>query len=298
MNEEKVQPVRVASARNRGRRRQLMPRVVQLSLQLISALSPTMAGHLANRLWFQPITYPESPTERAALSSADRTSLQASGQALAAYVWGSGPSVLLQHGWSGRAAHMAAFAPSLVDAGFQVIALDAPAHGRSAGRSTDLPTISGALRAVGEAFGPVHAIVAHSFGAACALHAVVDEMPIGRLACISPPATLEGLVEKFAAIVGLSGEVADVHRRLLEKRFGTDVWEKFSADYLASKARLPGLVIHDRNDREVPVGEGRSVAAAWTDAKLIETEGLGHRRILSAPNVIEYVTKFILGETS
>src|SRR6267378_1472357 len=43
------------------------------------------------------------------------------------YRWGSGSKrVLLVHGWGGRAAQFFALIPRLVDAGFEVIAFDAP----------------------------------------------------------------------------------------------------------------------------------------------------------------------------
>ena len=43
------------------------------------------------------------------------------------YSWGSGPTVLLVHGWEGRGSQLSAFAPALVKAGFRVVAVDMPA---------------------------------------------------------------------------------------------------------------------------------------------------------------------------
>lgn len=60
---------------------------------------------------------------------------------------------------------------------------------------------------------------------------------------------------------------------------------------------LPLRVVHDRDDRELPWGEGSSIASAWPGAELITTRGLGHYRILHDPEVIRGAVEF-LGATS
>jgi hypothetical protein len=44
-------------------------------------------------------------------------------------------------------------------------------------------------------------------------------------------------------------------------------------------------VIHDRDDREVPYAGGVATANAWPGARLFTAGGLGHRRLLSDPEV-------------
>lgn len=62
----------------------------------------------------------------------------------------------------------------LVSAGFKVVAFDAPAHGESSGRTTDLVESASAIAAVAAHTGPLHAVLAHSFGASMALYAQRD----------------------------------------------------------------------------------------------------------------------------
>jgi pimeloyl-ACP methyl ester carboxylesterase len=57
--------------------------------------------------------------------------------------------------------------------------------------------------------------------------------------------------------------------------------------------RVPALVIHDRNDQEIPVAEGQAIAAAWPGANTLFTERYGHRRILIARDVIKAVVNFL-----
>ncbi|MCH2108975.1 MAG: hypothetical protein MK135_06570 [Polyangiaceae bacterium] len=50
--------------------------------------------------------------------------------------YGSGPQILLVHGWGGAGVQMAAFVDPLVERGYSVVVVDLPAHGGSEGRTT------------------------------------------------------------------------------------------------------------------------------------------------------------------
>ena len=56
---------------------------------------------------------------------------------------------------------------------------------------------------------------------------------------------------------------------------------------------IPALIIHDRDDKVADYGEGELLAHSWPQAKLYTTEGFGHRRLLSDPEVINEVMKFV-----
>lgn len=84
-----------------------------------------------------------------------------------------------------------------------MIGFDAPAHGRSGGRATSLPEISAAICALSDVYGPLHALVAHSFGVACTLHALRQGLRVNRVVGISPPATIEHLFGVFSERLGL-----------------------------------------------------------------------------------------------
>ena len=53
------------------------------------------------------------------------------------------------------------------------------------------------------------------------------------------------------------------------------------------------LVVHDRQDKEVPHADGVRVAGTWPAGTLVSTEGLGHRRLLCDPGVVDTVTRFV-----
>ena len=52
-------------------------------------------------------------------------------------------------------------------------------------------------------------------------------------------------------------------------------------------------MIHDRNDKEIPLEEGLFVAKAWPGATMLVTERFGHRRIMLAAEVVRAVVDFL-----
>lgn len=78
---------------------------------------------------------------------------------------------------------------------------------------------------------------------------------------------------------------------LLERRVGSVGGRE--TDRVASRLRLPGLVLHDRGDRRVPFSHGEAIAAAWPGARLVPLTGLGHRRGLDASHVHTEILNFV-----
>jgi pimeloyl-ACP methyl ester carboxylesterase len=89
--------------------------------------------------------------------------------------------------------------------------------------------------------------------------------------------------------------VREIFNRKFEADFGADVWQRFSPEVLARRLDVPGLVIHDQDDRDAPIEGGAAVAQAWPGAQFVRTTGLGHRRILRDPEVIARAAAFITG---
>ena len=209
------------------------------------------------------------------------------------YHWGTGPAVLLVHGWHGRGAQLGAFVAPLVSAGYRVVAFDAPAHGRTPGHATSLPEVSEALLTVANAFPPLHGVIGHSFGAVCTLNAIHHGLAPQRVVAISAPASIDFLLDSFAAQLEIPATVMAVHRRLMEARFGADLWKQFSPTEIARGLDIPALLVHDRDDHDVPWQEGEALVRAWPGTTWHLTQGLGHRRILREPEVVARVVAFM-----
>ena len=176
-------------------------------VRTLASIHPRLASLVVNRLFFMPFSKPPSAAEQRALSNSERLSLPFRGKNLAAYAWGTGPTVILLHGWSSNAGSMHHFVVPLLEAGFRVFAFDAPAHGASPGRMTDAVEYGEAIRAAIEMNNPVEGVIAHSFGAMAMLLLLAEEpgLAIKAVVANNPPAELSTLIDIFADRLGLPG---------------------------------------------------------------------------------------------
>ena len=269
--------------------------VMCTGISLLTRISPKLAAHLVNYLWFKTRKFPEPKREAMILEKARWETLDLDGKKIQLYIWGeeNHPSVLLVHGWNGRAAQLGSFALDLMEKGYRVIGFDAPAHGRTSGNSTTLPTISWVIQEIDRQYGSFQAGITHSFGGMCLLHAIGEGMQLDKVCCISPASDVGSLVKLFASILKVEPQVLDIQKRMLERQFGEDIWEKFSIPNIVKTISTHGLVIHDQHDEDVPVVSGKLIARAWKNCEFILTTNLGHRRILRDKRVIERVISYI-----
>ncbi len=203
-------------------------------------------------------------------------------------------TVLLVHGWTSEASFMTAFIEPLRRSGLRVVAFDFPAHGLSPGRRTNLAECARALYGVCQHYGPIHAVVAHSFGGFVSL--LVAEggppmpraTPIERFVLLACPNRLSEVTRDFGGRLGLGARAQRVYEHHLE-RVGHRPVKTFSASALLGKIGAPALIVQGRDDREVPYRNAEEIAAACPTARLMPFEGLGHRALLFAPPVFRAV---------
>jgi pimeloyl-ACP methyl ester carboxylesterase len=260
-------------------------------------LAPAVASRLAARVWFT--LPPAIPRNRlSALPPGEAARVELHGRRLHAVAWGAGEPVYLVHGWGGRSEQLGGFVAPLVAAGHRVIAFDGPSHGASpAGshgpRSTTIPELADALHAAVATQGRPHAVIAHSMGGAAAAHAVRTGLRPAALVLLAPAADPRWVLDRFVQQIGAGPRVRVGLERAIVRRVGLP-WETFDVPSLHRSAPVPPtLVVHDTADRELAPEHGRAIADAWPGARLLETEGLGHRRVLRDPAVIDEAVRFV-----
>lgn len=268
-------------------------RFLSAALRATAVVAPEAAAAALVALFRHSRRHPVPERERAWLATARRDTIELDGRRLPAWSWGDGPAVLLVHGWQGRGGQMGAFAAPLADAGFRAVAWDAPGHGGAGGRLSSLPEMIDAVAAAARREGPVAGVVAHSVGAA-AVSGAIDAglLAAGRAVFLSPPAEPARYLAAAGAWLGLPPPIVARARRRIERRFAIRM-DDLAPVAQAPRRTTPLLVVHDRDDGEVPWDEGSRLAAAWPGARLVTTRGLGHRRLLRHPEVVAAAVDFL-----
>jgi len=264
------------------------PRALRAGLAALRAVSPPLAEILAARLFLTP-----PPTGRApsGLPGAIPFVVEAGGVAVRGERVGQGPAVLLVHGWGGRGAQLAPLARPLLEAGLSVALFDGPAHGASGGRTTNLVRMAGAVAAVARHVG-ARAAIGHSFGGAAMGIALARGLALDAAVVVGAPSSPLGFLGTFCDALGIPAVAREGLQRRLERWVGVPM-RSLDAATLLPRIAVPALVVHDARDREIPLRDGEAIAAAWPGARLVRTEGLGHRRILRDPGVAAAIAAFV-----
>ena len=236
------------------------------------------------RAWSPDWRCEQWPFEDASLTLYTRSTLAA------------GPRVLLVHGWGGHAGQMLALADTLNRQGLQPVLVEMPAHGRSSGTVSNLPQFARALDYVAARLRQqghvLHAVVAHSLAANAAAYAASRGLAAGRLVLLAPPASPLEYTRLFAHVFGLSESTRAGMQRRIEAREGI-LMAQLEPDAVGPRIALPTLVVHDRQDSINRFSDGVAYTQAIAGARLVATEGLGHRRILKDEDVLEKVASFL-----
>jgi pimeloyl-ACP methyl ester carboxylesterase len=266
------------------------------SFALLERLAPTLGARWAERLWF---TVPRTRGHHDRLAPPGLPfRLEVGGHGAAGEAWGVGPVVYLMHGWGGWRWQLDPFVAPLVEAGYRVVAVDAPSHGDSdpglegPGRGS-IMEFADTLAAVVAANGPAHAVIAHSLGATAAAFAVRSGLPAGRLVFVAPMADPLPYTRVFAARLGFGERIRTRLAARLERRIGRPMSD-FDVPAMARELVTPPLLlVHDRLDPETSWSDSAAIATSWPATRLVTTTGLGHRRILRDPAVVAEVTGFV-----
>lgn len=272
---------------------------LRLSLGLGSLLAPQATARRAASLFSTPFPGSRERALQADLAGARLEPIEVDGETVTLYHWGEAatrPRVLFSHGWSSFGLRIGSWIPALREAGFAVTAFDQIAHGRSSGQRATLPGFGRVSTAVARHLGPLHTVIGHSLGGAASAMALAEGVSAQRAVLIAPAADALSASARFADKLGLRPQVLREMRAEFTRRVGVP-FDALSAQEIAPRLSQPALIVHDLEDAEVPWEEGERYARYWPNARLLSTRGLGHHRIVSAPQVIDAALRFMAGES-
>jgi len=268
-----------------------VPPVVRAAFAALGFVAPGAAAALFERVFFTP-PLPRRSSGEPILASARRVAVSLEGRPVAAWQWGAGPAILLVHGWGGQAAQLSAVVAPLLAAGYSVVGFDGPGHGRSGRMKSSVVQLARAIRAVSDEVGGVTGVVAHSLGAAATALAMRDGLDPRRVVFLAPVADPISWIPAAAASFGLGPRVMARVQARTEKRLRFQ-WDGIRVPELAAHFDAALLVIHDRDDPDVPVRNGVEITEGWAGSQLTVTTGLGHNRLLRHPDVVSRTVAFL-----
>ncbi|MCB0398657.1 MAG: alpha/beta hydrolase [Winogradskyella sp.] len=264
------------------------------ALNATSLISSKYASKKALHLFASPRKGRYTEKQRTIVDSAFFEELSYEGQNIATYRWnGKGKTILLAHGWESNASRWSYILNDLKAQGFNIIALDAPAHGRSGGKQFNALLYSECINVVAKKH-QVEAIIGHSVGGMATVFFMHKyQLPsVKKLVLLGAPAHFTGVFSRYKSMMGYNKRISNGLDTIVFERFGKPV-DYFSAANFTKTIEADGLIIHDKKDKIIPFEDALLFANRYQNSKLIETEGFGHglKDTSLTPKIIEFINR-------
>ncbi|MFM1877598.1 MAG: hypothetical protein RLZZ241_464 [Bacteroidota bacterium] len=261
----------------RSRLKPVIAKILGQYLNLLALLAPSLAAKRAFYIFCKVRKGRVAKHQQSYLEMARHGLEQVLGHDIQTYFWpGSGPVVLLVHGWESNSFRWKNLIQLLQESGYAVVAFDAPAHGFSSGKYLHVPLYSACVNHMVQTFKPL-SIVGHSMGGMTALY-YAHEHPnaaVEKIVTIGSPGEFQDIMNEFRRILGFNLRVLLALDQFIFEKFGFHVHE-FSSSRFVENRKQQGLLLHDKHDKIIPFQASEKVHLAWKNSTLIATEGLGH----------------------
>jgi len=249
-------------------------------------IAPDRVSKLMREKGFSVKPFNLSAGQRELLEQAHSFYLEFNNNRIKVFEWGSGPVILLVHGWAGRALQLDALIRALVDSGYKVVAFDHKGHGESSTRFSSFPEIVRSTERVTAHYGnELYGVVAHSIGSNSVFKVSENFARKLKIAVVAPVGDFLDMLERMRMHMGIyEGLFAHVVGRI-ETESGLLLSDLNVLDY-AKISRHDVLLVHDKFDRANDVSVSHEIHRNLQGSSLMQTEMLGHSRILGNQEVV------------
>jgi len=272
-------------------------RYIQTKFRLLASISKKKAAEKAFELFCTP-QYRNVKKLPAIFEDAEKLSFKFQQYNIAGYRWNKGGSrkALIIHGFESSVINFDKYINALIKKGYEVLAFDAPAHGRSSGKQVNAIIYRDFIKHIYQKFGPIKSVMAHSFGG-LALSMALAEIKHdenSRLVLIAPATETNTAIDLFFQFVRINDEmVRNEFDQIITRISGYPVsWFSISRTVQKIKAKI--LWLHDEDDKVTPLKDVFAVKNEnYPNIQFVITKGLGHRRIYRDVEVGKRIVEFM-----
>ena len=276
----------------------LVLKYIRTKFKLLSSISKRKAAAEAFRLFCTP-QYRNRKKLPPVFESAERISFQLEGVIVNGYRWNhtgeARKKALILHGFESSVINFDRYIKPLMRKNYEVLAFDAPAHGRSTGRTITVPLYKNMIRFVHDHYGPVTSFIAHSFGGLCLCMALeeIRHDESYKIALIAPAVETRTAIDNFFKFLKLDAEVRKEFEQLIMGKGGHHP-DWYSISRVAPSLKANVLFLQDRDDEMTPFKDVQPIIEKQLpNFQFLISEGLGHRRIYRENRSLKAVIEFL-----
>lgn len=269
-----------------------IPKIIGGFINFISFFSLASASNIGIYIFSKPRKGSINPEEKEYLETSTQKVIYYNDIAIQTYHWqGNKPTVLLAHGWESNSYRWKDLIKKLKLEDYNIISIDAPAHGNSGSKTFNAILYSECINIVINTFN-IHTIIGHSVGgtaSAIALHNY-EIASVKKLISLGAPSNFIALVENYRKMMGFNKRVMKAMDKYYLEQFG-HLPKYFTVANYSKNIQAEGLIIHDKKDRIIPYTDAINITRHYKNSKLVKTTGFGHG--LKSEKVYNHILNFL-----
>ncbi|MDZ7614559.1 MAG: alpha/beta hydrolase [Flavobacteriaceae bacterium] len=146
------------------------------------------------------------------------------------------------HGWSGRGSQLYHLADKILENRMMVISVDAPAHGLSTGKKTNMLEYIQVIEEIDKKYGPFDFAIGHSWGGMALINSIGIKLKLKKAVIIGADNKVSEVISAFVKKFQVNQSVVPViiahYCKLLKVQM-----DQFDAERAAARIDIPVLVV-------------------------------------------------------
>jgi len=267
-------------------------KLVGSSINSLSYFSKSYAANKALKLFSKPRKGKITQLQSEFLDTSIKEILNYDSHKIMTYRWaGTKQTVLLVHGWESNSGRWKTLINHLKEKDYNIIALDAPAHGNSGSEYFNALLYAEFINEVAKKHSP-SIIIGHSVGAMATVffQNKYQLHNIQKMVLLGSPSDFKDVLKRYTDMLNYNKRVTEHLNIVILEQFGAFP-ESFSTAKHIESIESEGLIIHDEEDKIIPYNDALLIKKNYKNSKLITTKGLGHS--LNHKSVTLFISEFI-----
>ena len=269
---------------------------IRAKLNILAVVSKKKAAKKAFEIFCTP--YQRSKKKSPPVfDKAEKLSFLLDNKLVKGFRWNQGGSrkILVCHGFESTCINFDRYISGLIKHNCEVIAFDAPAHGKSEGKRINIPMYVDLLRKINQNYGPIEGFLGHSFGGLAISHYLetLEDNELIRTVLIAPATESVRAIDNFFNQLQLDSEVRKEFDDLIT-RANNKPPSWYSVSRAAEHVKAQVLFLQDKNDLQTPYSDVVPIMKKnLPNFRFVISEGLGHSKIYREPETVNTVMEFL-----
>jgi len=257
--------------------KEIIIKCVGFSLNILSYILPKYTYNKAFQIFTTPRKGKLTQKQELFLNTAQQKIIRFNNNTIQTYYWrGKKETILLAHGWESNSFRWKKLIKTLHKQDYNIVTLDAPAHGKSGSQFFNAVLYSEFINSVAAHYKP-QIIIGHSVGGMATIffQNKYQNKALKKIILLGAPSEFITIYKNYIVMLGYNKRIEKGLNQIAINRFGHEP-AYFSSAKFVKNITSHGLIIHDTEDAIVSFKEAELIAANFKNSKLIATTGQGH----------------------